>query len=241
MPNLLVVGESGSGKSTILRRFELENSVEMDEECNPIVPVLKFDMPPEPSESRFWSTILNELMIAHKSTERVSEKQRRAEQNLLFCKVKMLVIDEIHNLLHGSIRQQRQFLSVLKNLSNKLQIPLVLSGTRESILIMHTDAQLSSRFTVTGIDKWKLDREYLRLLASFERLLPLQKESKLASEILATKIFRMSDGNLGAISRIIESAALHAIRTGEERITVNILDSINWVRVEDYAKQASTL
>jgi hypothetical protein len=43
--------------------------------------------------------------------------------------VKMLVIDELHNLLSGSRSQQRRLLNLLRWLGNELRIPLVGVGT----------------------------------------------------------------------------------------------------------------
>jgi Bacterial TniB protein len=47
----------------------------------------------------------------------------------------MLMIDEIHNIISGSVSRQRQFLNVLKYLSNDLQIPLVTFGTQDALRV----------------------------------------------------------------------------------------------------------
>ena len=39
--------------------------------------------------------------------------------------VRILIIDEVHNLLSGAAGQQRRFLNLLRWLGNELQIPLV--------------------------------------------------------------------------------------------------------------------
>lgn len=242
MPNLLLVGESGNGKSTIASRFMAQHPVAVDEQTGlAIAPVISMNMPSEPSETRFWTELLLAMRIAHRDTDQVQRKKDQAFHMLATFGCRMLVIDEIHNLLHGHARQQRHFLGVLKNLSNDLKLPIVSVGTRDAIRALHTDTQLSSRFEAFGLPRWKLDREFLRLVASFERLLPLAEPSDLASRELAIKLHGMCGGTIGGLSRILKRAAAHAIREGKERIDAKVLDQIEWVRLTDYGKQANQL
>jgi hypothetical protein len=73
----------------------------------------------------------------------------------------------------------------------------------------------------------------LRLLASFERLLPLRKPSALAESALAERIYALSEGTIGEISAVITTAAVEAIRSGEERIDRKLLDRIDYVTPSD--------
>jgi len=117
----------------------------------------------------------------------------------------MLIIDEIHSALYGHARQQRHFLGVLKRLSNDLKLPIVAVGTRDSIRTLHTDTQLSSRFEAFGLPMWRLDTEFLRLLVSFEKLLPLASPSNLTDRELAIKIHGMCGGTIGGLSRLLKT------------------------------------
>lgn len=236
MPNLILVGDSGIGKTTILSSFENDHERKVTDEGDLLVPVLRIDMPSEPNESRFWSEILTKLRVSHRLAERAYIKQQQAERMLIYIKTKLLIIDEIHNMLLGSAKQQRQFMAILKNLSNKLKIPLVLSGTRESILVLNTDSQLASRFEPIQLPNWELNIEFRRLLVSFESLLPLFKPSGLDSKGLAIRLYEMSEGNLGSLAKILEAAAVIAIKTEVEQITHKVLDDINWVKLSEYGK-----
>ena len=60
--------------------------------------------------------------------------------------VRMLVLDEIHNILVGSTLKQKQFLNTLKFLSNELQIPIVAAGTKDALQVTRTDDQIANRF-----------------------------------------------------------------------------------------------
>lgn len=241
MPNLLLVGESGNGKSTIAAKFKEQHPVTVQPGGEALAPVLSMEMPSEPNETRFWTELLLALNIAHRDTDHVQRKKDQAVSVLSYVGCRMLVIDEIHNVLYGHARQQRHFLGVLKNLSNDLKLPIVAVGTRDAIRALHTDTQLSSRFEAFGLPRWKLDREFLRLLASFERLLPLSAPSDLASRDLAIKLHGMCGGTIGGLNRVLRRATVHAIRDGRERIDAKVLDQIEWVKLTDYGKQAANL
>src|ERR1022692_1499809 len=87
-----------------------------------------------------------------------------------------------------------------------------------------TDPQLSNRFEPALLRRWTLTDEYLRLLASFEVALPLERPSRLAQLTLARKILNLSEGTIGEISALLTGAALAAIERGTEQITSNVLD-----------------
>lgn len=241
MLNMLLVGASGNGKTTLIERFRDEHPVHSTEEGDTRVPVVIMDMPSEPSETRFWSALLAALKIAHRETDPIQRKQNQAVEILAYVQAKVLIIDEIHNLLHGTALKQRHFLAVMKNLSNQLQLPIVCAGVRESIRALHTDTQLSSRFEAVGLKRWKLDKEFLRLIASFESHMPLAERSHLATPAFAPKIHSMSEGTIGGVSELINRCAVHALRSGREKIEPKDLEEIDWVRLKDYGRQAEAL
>jgi hypothetical protein len=74
-----------------------------------------------------------------------------------------------------------------------------------------------------------MTNEYLRLLASFEVALPLERPSRLAEVKLARKILDLSEGTIGEISALLTCAALAAIERGTERITSSVLDGCGYV------------
>ena len=143
-------------------------------------------------------------------------------------KVKMLVIDELHNLLDTNRLRQNQVINTIKYLSNTLQIPIVAVGTKEAKNVFSSDDQLSNRFKPVEIPKWKVDIEYRKLLASFEKLVALKKPSNLDSKELAIEIMSMSEGWIGEISDLLKLASVQAIKSGEEQITLDLLRKLDW-------------
>ena len=73
-----------------------------------------------------------------------------------------------------------------------------------------------------------MGREYRKLLASFERMLPLQHPSQLSKEPLATQLLAMTEGTIGELSTLLKTAAIYAVRTGTDRIDESVLAGLAW-------------
>jgi len=230
MPNLLLVGETNNGKTMIVNRFVKRHppmaNVDGDASC---VPVFSMQAPPVPDEGRFYNAILSGIFVPFKLSARVDQKQFQVLRVLPQVGVRMLIIDEIHHVLAGTMLKQRHFLNVIKHLGNELQIPIVGVGTRDAFNAIHSDPQLANRFEPAILPRWQDDDELLRLLSSFEQALPLLHSSGLTKRSIALKILSLSEGTIGEISTLLTRAALYAIDNGTERITPTALERCGYV------------
>ena len=232
MPNLLLVGPSNNGKTMIVEKFRREHlrGAEADLREGAItVPVLKVQMPPAPDERRFFSGVLEALGAPDRSNDRLAAKQDMAMRMLRATNVRLLVIDEVHNILSGSRDQQRRFLNLLRWLGNELQIPLVAVGTSEALRAIQSDDQLANRFTPFSLPPWRLDAEYLRLLNTLEAMLPLRERSGLEEPAFAQKLLNAAEGILGEVVNLVTTAAVSAVAAGEERIRIDRIDDIGFI------------
>lgn len=229
MPNLLLYGATGNGKTMIINRLLKRHPADdnLDGEAI-IVPVLAIQAPPLPSESRLYDAILEALFAPYKPRDQVSKKQFQLLRLLRSVNTRLLVIDEIHHVLVGPANQQRIVMNALKYLSNELQIPLIGVGTSEAVRAIQADPQLASRFHRTELPLWRMDKEYRKLLASFERMLPLKSASKLHRDPLAIQLLAMTEGTIGELSMVLKIAAITAVRTGVERIDEALLNRLEW-------------
>lgn len=175
MPNLLLVGDTNNGKTMLARRFvQAHPARDNPAGDNVLAPVILVQAPPVPDEGRFYNAILELLFAPYRPGERVDKKQFQVMKLLRYVELKVLVIDEIHHILAGNLNRQRAFLNVLKYLGNELQISIVGVGTRDAFRAIQTDPQLANRFEPIVLPRWEPDNDFLRLLASFERMLPLR-------------------------------------------------------------------
>jgi type II secretory pathway predicted ATPase ExeA len=238
MPNLLIVGETNNGKTMIVNRFQAKHQAYDNKDEDAItLPVFVIQAPARPDETLFYEEMLIKLAAPFKFTEKVSKKRFQVMHILEQTSTRMLVIDEIHNIIAGNLSRQRVFLNVLKNFCNDLQIPLVGVGTEDAFNAINTDPQLANRFEPMTLPHWIRNTEYLRLLASFERMLPLKNPSALAEPSLAEKILIMSEGIIGEISSVLSRAAIAAINNKQELINLKTLESLNWIQPSERKRQ----
>ncbi len=231
MPNLLIVGDTNNGKTMLVQKFQrLHPPSDNPEGDFSSYLVLIVQAPPMPDESRFYHAILEKVSAPYNPKSSVEVRQHQVITILKNINVKMLVIDEIHDILAGSPIKQRQFRNTLKYLGNELQIPIVGVGIKEAFHVMQTDQQMSNRFEPGLLPKWEFGQEYLSLLSSFELMLPLRKPSHLVEKTLALKLLSMSEGTIGALSAVLTKASIKAIESRAERITLKILGEIGWVQ-----------
>lgn len=230
MPNLLITGDTNNGKTMLVNKFRKAYTPNDNSEGEAaIIPVLYVQAPPAPEEGRFYDNILESLFAKFRPEDRASKTAFQVVKLLKTVGVKVLIIDEIQHILAGSMKKQHSFLNVIKGLGNELQIPIVGVGTREADRAIQTDLQLSNRFEAAFLPRWKFNANYIRLLMSFEQILPLAHPSSLDERGVATKILSMSEGYIGEISKILTDASVLAIRSGHERIDVGILEKLDWL------------
>ncbi len=179
MPNLLIIGPTNNGKTMIVEKFRRDHpsgpSADGEHE---VIPVVIVQMPSEPDLKRFYTAILRAVQAPPRSPRALLAKVEDFTLRLLQrLGVRVLILDEVHNLLGGSSAQQRALLNVLRSLGNTLRIPLVCVGTREAYLAIRSDEQLENRFEPFPLPRWQTDADYASLLASFEATFPLRYPS----------------------------------------------------------------
>ena len=134
MPGLLIHGESNIGKSMIIQKFLRTHS---NGEFNVMtgllqVDILAVEMPPAPQERRLYGQLLMALNAPYRPGDRLASVEQTALALLHKIGPRMIVVDEVHNLLAGSAREQRAALNRLKFLSNQLRCAVVVVGTRDA-------------------------------------------------------------------------------------------------------------
>jgi len=202
------------------------------------MPVIRVQMPSGPDERRFFGTILDAMGLEAWRGDTVAARQDLAVRLMRKTGVRLLVIDELHNVLSGSATQQRRLLNLLRWLGNELQIPLVGVGTAEALRAIRSDDQLVNRFEPIALPLWTEDDAYLRLLNTLEAVLPLRRASGLIRPALAGKIFSLSEGVLGEIVAVVTRAAARAVTSGAEAITPRLLDETGFTRPSDRRRVA---
>ncbi|AOT04293.1 TniB family NTP-binding protein [Arthrobacter sp. U41] len=217
MPNLLLIGPTNNGKSMIVEKFR-RGHLPVTEADRENIPVLCVQMPSEPSVLRFYIALLAALGAPLQPRRRLADVEQISLKLLRTTGVRMLVIDELHNILAGQGNSRREFLNLLRFLGNELRIPIIGVGTREAYLAVRSDDQLENRFEPIVLPLWNMGEDTLSLLASFAAALPLHRPSDIATPDMAQYLLTRSEGTIGELTRLLTTAAIAAVESGEERI-----------------------
>ena len=142
----------------------------------------------------------------------------------------LLVIDEIHSLQAGTIREQVRFLNMLRFLGNELRVPLVCVGTAQARNALRTDDQLVRRFEAFSLPPWQNDVDFAGLIGTMQRSLPLRRESVIDAKML-TRVLSVTGGITSGIFSIMSQLAIAAIESGEERIVPTDVSDAGSLRV----------
>jgi hypothetical protein len=237
MRNILIVGDTNSGKTRLARRFLRRHRAVVSLSQPSVVPLLCVEATAA-DESRFYNTILEELPVyKNGQTARADLKEELVLRAMRECGIRMLLIDEFHNLLNAPTQKQNNFRRVIRTIGNRLMIPIVALGTRDAFNAISLDPQLANRFQVIVLPKWKLDdeakvdrpSEYRQFLASFERLLPFDISSDLGNDPMAAKIYALSEGTIGEATDLVRDAAKWALRNGCQQVTEEALECCGYV------------
>lgn len=226
--SLLLIGEPNNGKTTIIREFHQQHHTESSRDpvtdlLEVIKPAILIEAPPTADDKALYMAMLDYFFVPFRPTDPKAALRYQLVHLLRKFKTKMLIIDEIHNFLSGTAIKQREVMNTLKSLSNELKISIVGVGTKDAVRVLHTDSQHASRFDVEDLPKWDLDLDFRNLLVSYERLLPLKKESNLSMRQSATLLHDISSGNLGDLNRLLIECAKDAILNGSEQITIETI------------------
>jgi len=230
MPGMQILGDSNSGKTAIGLEFLERHPIDPNPEGDAIrVPVIRIEVPPNPDESRIYDEILIALRQPFRAKDPISEKSRQVRAILGAVGTRMLMLDEFQHVLGPRNDRRRVVMDVVKHLGNTLQIPIVVIGTADAQVAVSKDEQLANRLHPVWMPTWTMDQEFRRLLASFEVTMPLRERSRLQERQTAALILELSEGLLGEIRDLLCAAVERALRSGCERIDMELLRSLPWI------------
>ena len=219
MPNLLIFGASGMGKTMIIEKFVRAHPPRFDESSGiDHRPVIVVQMVASPHEGRFYHRLLSVIGAPPPTRATLGQLETQALRLLQEIAPRMLIIDEVQNLIAGTYREQRRMLNLLRFLGNELRIPLICLGSHEARDAVRGDAHLNSRFEPYGLPPWRHDADFHGLIGGLLWSLPLRLPSELTDSALK-RLVDVNGGVTSSIFRMVIDLATDAILAGTERIT----------------------
>jgi hypothetical protein len=219
MPGFAIYADSGTGKTMLMERFRRAHPASFDSaERRLITPVLALQMASHPTERRFYGQLLTTIGVAFPPRATVLDLETQALRNLRRMEVKLLMLDEVHNILAGSAKEQRILLNLLRYLSNELQISLVCLGVAEARQAIGGDIQLARRLDELLLPRWQGDEEFQELVLAIVRNLPLKAKSQISARALR-QVLQLTDGLTAGIFSLFNALAIDAVTSGAECIS----------------------
>jgi Cdc6-like AAA superfamily ATPase len=212
--HLFITGSSNVGKSTLAEKFleKYPNYIEVDEEGTEVDkrPVILVEVPHPFTEIEFYHEILDSLG-APRMLGRiyVNDLKVKAYELIERQGVKLIIFDEINNILTSPRISNKTAMDAIKQMANKTKVSLVLMGTPESTELRKEDEQYRSRYRPKVLKRFeRCDDQFCEFLKSIEEQInppkPLYLWDKESG--LPQYIHLMSKGKVGYITPLLIEA-----------------------------------
>ncbi|WP_282875903.1 TniB family NTP-binding protein [Pseudomonas peli] len=219
-PCLIVTGAPGAGKSSIIKQIRDSETLSNQ--------IAFLDMAANPFNLKFSELLVSALGLPHGLIKfglpRKAALPAELAEVIKLRRIKALVIDELHDSLLVARPEQLKNLSILKALSNHVYgLSIIGFGIDLARNALSMDEQFSRRFYSVQVDDWSESESFRSFLAGVEQNLPLRKSSRLDGADVIGFLLENTGGRMDSIMNSIKSAACYAIKSGEERITIDSL------------------
>ncbi|WFU13021.1 TniB family NTP-binding protein (plasmid) [Rhizobium sp. CB3090] len=221
---LMLLGPYANGKTMIAERFAVEHLRTAPKQRVWIVQTRE-----GAGLGHFYASILQGLRAPGAEMRDIGRKAEQLDHLLASLKPRVLIFDEFHNALRGRDRDIEAVFAFLRRIGRQYDVSPVLIGEVAVYDLVNATSEMASRFDLVAVPRWQYDEDYFMLLDSLEAALPLTRSSDLSDERLARRIFALSEGLIGEIVTIVTKVAIHAIRSGTERITKAGIDELRHV------------
>lgn len=217
---LIVSAAKGNGKTSLSKlihgRFNGYGHV--DQPC-----VLRISMSGVRDARSVYGRIMESLGSPARISHRLSDRELLVQRLLRDVNCRLLVLDEVQDILLGSEREQIRALEGIKLLMNEVGVPILAFGAEKAAQAFNSDGHLAARFEQFTMPSWQADSTLASFVATYERCLPFEEPSNLSDPANLALLAKVGGGVIGNIVTRIKNAALTAFVEGTNRITTDIL------------------
>jgi hypothetical protein len=168
-----VVATPGAGKTmlaaALLRR--LTSAVPaIQADGRPSIPALMISMTGAREARTINNRILDALKAPYGPNMRLADREVLVLDLLKRADARILIVDEIQDVLSSTARQRRVALDHIKLLMNSVHIPVLALGIPGAIEAMKEDPHLATRFEWRSLPTWKCTDETRDLLSALSNV-----------------------------------------------------------------------
>lgn len=226
---LLITGESGCGKSTLRKeyasqfpRFEMEDRT--------AIPVLHLELPSQPTVKNVAERILIELGDPFAEKGSAEGKTARIIKLMEGCRVELVILDEFQHFVdRSSDKVEYKVADWLKSIINASKVPFVLMGLPRCQRILEVNEQLRRRFpSRVELHRFRIDRkndrqQFVGVLKTLEKTLPIQKPSALTDKNVIPRIYFATHGIIDHTMRLVAESLSIALSESRDTIDQEVL------------------
>lgn len=221
---LIVSADRGNGKTSLATLIHQRYS---DYDRREVPSVLKISMSAVRNARSVYGRIMEAMGSPARISHRLSDRELIVQRLLRDANCRLLILDEVQDILLGTDREQARAIEGIKLLMNEVRIHVLAFGTERAGQGFRSDPHMEARFKEFVMPLWRPDQVLSNFLASYERLLPLRRPSHLGAKDNVIALAKAGNGVLGTIVTRVKDAALAAIENGSECITPGLILSAN--------------
>lgn len=222
----------GSGKTTIINEYL--RKVLREEQTADFRPVMCVNLSTNVTVKGFYTDILKAFGDPNSASGTQQHLEQRCYRYLIECGVELLIIDEVHHLMHSETNKIRWDVAELfKNLLNAKTCSLVLSGI-EKVSFLNSDGGQLARRAIPSVKLSPLNLEiegeqklFLGFLAKLDQRLVEMKITDRSNGFLEGKLpgafYQVSGGVIGIVCHVIMQALTCCYERGASRISLGDL------------------
>ncbi len=214
-----VVGESRTGKTVACDAYRLRHKPRQVTGQPPVVPVAYIQVPQECGSKELFGVIIEHLKYqVTKGT--VAEIRDRTFRVLKGCGVEMLIIDEADRLKPKTFAEVR-------DISDKLEIAVILVGTDRLDTVIKRDEQVYNRFRACHRFGQLSGEDFKQTVEIWEKkVLQLPVASNLSSKSMLKTLGEATGGYIGLLDMILREAAIRALKKGLQKVDLATLKEV---------------
>lgn len=214
-----ILGESRTGKTCSVKSYALDRPPSQELGKPPVVPVLIIQVPQDCGAKELYTLIIEALKfkVTKGST---ADLRRRAYKHLQDCKVEMLIIDEADRI-------KAKFFADVRDMSDQLDISVVLVGTDRLDAVIGRDEQVKNRFyahfRMGVLNPVQFEQT---VLVWEQQILKLPVPSNLTAKPTLKLLREKTRGYIGILDMILRQSAIAALKKGESKIDIQTLKEV---------------
>ena len=228
---LIVSGPAGTGKTIAITQLGLAHELQ-DRARHPDgddrIPVVYVTVPPAATPRMIAVEFARFLGLPTTGRFNITDVIDAVVGVCTQARTGLVLVDELHNI-SLTTRHGAEVADTLKYFSERIAATFIYAGINikhSSLLSGTRGAQIAGRFSLIPTHPFPYNQEWKGLVSTMEKTLLLHRHTPGTLVKLDRFLHQRTGGMIGALSHQIRGAAIDAILTGTEHITLSALEAV---------------